>query len=132
MSAFEISQFFARKRANVLQILFDAGCSAHAKLGRRVWRALSNTHGVGEALGLFAACTSCAMRLAVHHRDRAHCGPPPHAWIATAQGAALCRPPGEQELMLHLQYIEEAQNSREALEDTLWIVLNKSEFLFQH
>ena len=49
-----------------------------------------------------------------------------------AKSAALCRPPGEQELMLHLQYIEEAENSREALEDTLWIVLNKSEFLFQH
>ena len=46
--------------------------------------------------------------------------------------AALCRPPGEQELMLHLQYIQEAENPREALEDTLWIVLNKSEFLFQH
>ena len=46
--------------------------------------------------------------------------------------AALCRPPGEQELMLHLRYIQEAENPREALEDTLWIVLNKSEFLFQH
>ena len=62
MSAFEIAQFFARKRANVLQILFrksekekmeilfDFGGRAHANLGRRVWRALRNTHGVGEAL----------------------------------------------------------------------------------
>ena len=46
--------------------------------------------------------------------------------------AALCRPPGEQELALHLEYIRQAENPKEALEDTLWIVLNKSEFLFQH
>ena len=56
MSAFEIAQFFARKRANVLQILFDFGGSAHAKLGRRVWRALRNTHGVGEVLGASQRC----------------------------------------------------------------------------
>jgi len=50
-----IAQFFARKRANVLQILFDFGGSAHAKLGRRVWRLLRNTHGVGEAVGRVSA-----------------------------------------------------------------------------
>ena len=46
--------------------------------------------------------------------------------------SALCRPPGDKELALHLQYIREAENTAAALEDTLWIVLNKSEFLFQH
>ena len=46
--------------------------------------------------------------------------------------SALCRPPGDKELALHLQYIREAENTSAALEDTLWIVLNKSEFLFQH
>ena len=55
MLAFDITKFFARKRANVLQILFDFGGSAHAKLGRRVWRALRNTHGVGEAFGRVSA-----------------------------------------------------------------------------
>ena len=55
MSAFEIAQFFARKRASVLQILFDFGGSAHAKLGRRVWRLLRNTQGVGEAVGRVSA-----------------------------------------------------------------------------
>ena len=49
-SAFDIAQFFARKRANVLQILFDFGGSAHAKLGWRVWFALRHMHCVGEAL----------------------------------------------------------------------------------
>tara|TARA_B100001094_G_scaffold127790_1_gene123759 strand:+ start:23 stop:511 length:489 start_codon:yes stop_codon:yes gene_type:complete len=46
--------------------------------------------------------------------------------------SALCRPPGDEELALHLQYIRGAENATTALEDTLWIVLNKSEFLFQH
>ncbi len=46
--------------------------------------------------------------------------------------SALCRPPGDKELALHLQYIRGAENATTALEDTLWIVLNKSEFLFQH
>ena len=55
MSAFEIAQLFARKRANVLQILFEFGGSAHAKLGRRVWRLLRNMHGVGEAVGRVSA-----------------------------------------------------------------------------
>jgi len=65
-----------------------------------------------------------------------------HRWIGEKVGeeeivkrlylAALCRPPGAQELALHLEYIRQAKNPKEALEDTLWIVLNKSEFLFQH
>jgi len=65
-----------------------------------------------------------------------------HRWIREKVGeeeivkrlylAALCRAPREQELALHLDYIRQAGNPQEALEDTLWIVLNKSEFLFQH
>ena len=62
MSAFEIAQFFARKRANVLQILFDFGGSAHAKLGRRVWRALRNTHDVGVELGRVSAALGAKIR----------------------------------------------------------------------
>ena len=54
-SRIEIAQFFARKRANMLQFLFKFGGSAHAKLGRRVWRFLRNTHGVGEAVGRVSA-----------------------------------------------------------------------------
>lgn len=45
---------------------------------------------------------------------------------------ALCRPPVPRELELHLAYLKKAENHMQALEDTLWIVLNKSEFLFQH
>ena len=46
--------------------------------------------------------------------------------------SALCRAPSPRELSIHLDYIEAADDRRQALEDTLWIVLNKSEFLFQH
>ena len=45
---------------------------------------------------------------------------------------ALCRPPTPRELAIHLEYMQAADDRRQALEDTLWIVLNKSEFLFQH
>ena len=63
-------------------------------------------------------------------------------WIAEKMGdedivtrlyvTALCRPPTPRELAIHLEYMQAADDRRQALEDTLWIVLNKSEFLFQH
>jgi len=65
-----------------------------------------------------------------------------HKWIKDGVGddeivkrlyeAALSRPPIERELTLHREYLADAESRNQALEDTLWMVLNKSEFLFQH
>ena len=65
-----------------------------------------------------------------------------HKWIKDGVGddeivkrlyeAALSRPPIERELTLHREYLADAESRDQALEDTLWMVLNKSEFLFQH
>lgn len=65
-----------------------------------------------------------------------------HKWIREKVGdeeivkrfylAALCRPPVQREMELHLEYVKGSENRNQALEDTLWAVLNKSEFLFQH
>ncbi|NIP17761.1 MAG: DUF1553 domain-containing protein, partial [Akkermansiaceae bacterium] len=45
---------------------------------------------------------------------------------------ALSRPPSDRELTLHREYLDNSEDRTRALEDTLWAVLNKSEFLFQH
>ena len=45
---------------------------------------------------------------------------------------ALSRPPSTRELTVHTEYIKASKDRATALEDTLWAVLNKSEFLFQH
>ena len=45
---------------------------------------------------------------------------------------ALARAPTEKELSLHQEYIVTSGDRGQALEDTMWTVLNKSEFLFQH
>jgi hypothetical protein len=65
-----------------------------------------------------------------------------HKWIKDGVGddeivkrlyeAALSRPPIEREFTLHREYLADAESRDQALEDTLWMVLNKSEFLFQH
>ncbi len=52
--------------------------------------------------------------------------------IGKLYALAMCRPPSEQELMLHREYIASTEHRNQALEDTLWTILNSSEFLFQH
>ena len=46
--------------------------------------------------------------------------------------AAYCRPPGADELETALDHIGAAEDSRQALEDLVWALLNSKEFLFQH
>lgn len=65
-----------------------------------------------------------------------------HRWIGEGLGddeiirriyhSALSRAPTEPELAVHREYIAASNDHKQALEDTLWTVLNKGEFLFQH
>ena len=45
---------------------------------------------------------------------------------------ALSRQATEEELQVHLSYIQTHQDLGQALEDTCWAILNRNEFLFQH
>jgi hypothetical protein len=53
--------------------------------------------------------------------------------IRTLYLAAVCRPPGEEELKTSLAHVATKPDNRiEALEDVCWAILNTNEFLFQH
>ena len=46
--------------------------------------------------------------------------------------AAYCRSPNAEELKTALDHIAATEDSRQALEDLVWALLNSKEFLFQH
>jgi len=46
--------------------------------------------------------------------------------------SAFSRPPSELELQKTVEYVQNQENKRQALEDVLWTILNSKEFMFNH
>lgn len=89
---------------------------------------------LGQALELLNGTTVNGMLTAQNnllHQMR-EAGLKPVEMIQRMYLRALSREATEEELQVHLSYIQTHQDVKQALEDTCWAILNRNEFLFQH
>ncbi|MEO0415017.1 MAG: DUF1549 and DUF1553 domain-containing protein, partial [Verrucomicrobiota bacterium] len=89
---------------------------------------------LGQALELFNGKTVHRMLSDPKNRFRVarEKGASPEELVRALYLRAFSREPDERELEISIDYLVGSENKQQALEDVIWAVINRDEFLFQH